>query len=93
LIKTVLSAGVITQRMHAFHAMHVDPDELKAEGERMVGDDIAEEGIKYLQAINFKNRTVGEVLIAAEWPYCHQPSDALSRSAEASSRCRMIVVR
>jgi hypothetical protein len=32
----------------------------------MVGDELAEEGIKYLQAINFKNRMVGEVLIAAE---------------------------
>jgi hypothetical protein len=32
----------------------------------MVGDDIAEEGIKYLQAINFQDRTAIEVLIAAE---------------------------
>jgi len=30
----------------------------------MVGDDIAEEGIRYLQAINFKNRDT--VAIAAE---------------------------
>jgi hypothetical protein len=46
--------------------MYVDMAELKAEGDRMVGDDIAEEGIKYLQAINFKDRTAVEVLIAAE---------------------------
>jgi hypothetical protein len=46
--------------------MYVDLDELKAGGGRTVGDDITGEGIKYLQAINFKNRTVGEVLIAAE---------------------------
>ncbi len=31
----------------------------------MVGDDIAEEGIRYLQAINFKDR-VAPVTIAAE---------------------------
>jgi hypothetical protein len=32
----------------------------------MVGDDIAEEGIRHLQAINFKNRPAGAVSIAAE---------------------------
>ena len=37
--------------------MYVDMDELKAEGDRMVGDDIAEEGIKYLQTINFTDRS------------------------------------
>jgi hypothetical protein len=31
-------------------------DELKAEGDRMVGDDIADEGIAYLKAINFRER-------------------------------------
>ena len=41
-------------------------DELKAEGDRMVGDDIAEEGIVYLQAINFKDRALKPVTIAAE---------------------------
>ena len=66
LIKTLLNAGIITDRTRAFYGMYVDMAELKAEGERMVGDDIAEEGIKYLQAINFKDRTAVEVLIAAE---------------------------
>ena len=32
----------------------------------MVGDDIAEEGIKYLQEINFKDRALSKILIAAE---------------------------
>ena len=32
----------------------------------MVGDDIAEEGIQYLQAINFKDRSYTPVTIAAE---------------------------
>jgi len=66
LIKTLLNAGIITDRTRAFYGMYVDMAELKAEGDRMVGDDIAEEGIKYLQTINFKDRTAVEVLIAAE---------------------------
>ncbi len=57
LIKTLLNAGIITDRTRAFYGMYVDMDELKAEGDRMVGDDIAEDGIKYLQAINFKDRS------------------------------------
>jgi len=66
LIKTLLNAGIITDRTRDFYGMYVDMAELKAEGDRMVGDDIAEEGIKYLQTINFKDRTAVEVLIAAE---------------------------
>src|SRR5579859_5261261 len=66
LIKTLLNAGIITDRTRAFYGMYVDMAELKAEGDRMVGDDIAEEGIKYMQAINFQDRTAVEVLIAAE---------------------------
>ena len=65
LVKTLLNAGIITDRTRAFYATYVDMDELKAEGDRMVGDDIAEEGIKYLQEINFKDRAK-QVLIAAE---------------------------
>ncbi|HVU20999.1 MAG TPA: ferritin-like domain-containing protein [Rhizomicrobium sp.] len=64
LIKTLLNAGIITERTRAFYAMYVDMDELKGEGDRMVGDDIAEEGIQYLQAINFTGR--GKALLAAE---------------------------
>ncbi|MBV8681513.1 MAG: ferritin-like domain-containing protein [Caulobacteraceae bacterium] len=56
LIKTLLNAGIITDRTRAFYAVYVDMDELKSEGDRMVGDDIAEEGIAYLKAINFKDR-------------------------------------
>jgi hypothetical protein len=66
LVKTLLNAGIITERTKAFYAMYVDIDELKAEGDRMVGDDIAEDGIRYLQAINFKDRVVQAVSIAAE---------------------------
>ena len=66
LVKTLLNAGIITDRTKAFYAMYVDIEELKGEGDRMVGDDIAEEGIKYLQEINFKDRLAGTISIAAE---------------------------
>jgi hypothetical protein len=66
LIKTLLNAGIITERTRAFYGMYVDMDELKAEGERMVGDDIAEEGIQYLQSINFGDTNKGRTLLAAE---------------------------
>jgi hypothetical protein len=58
LIKTLLNAGIITDRTRGYYGMYVDMDELKREGDRMVGDDIADEGIKYLQAINFDARAV-----------------------------------
>ncbi|HEY3950801.1 ferritin-like domain-containing protein [Phenylobacterium sp.] len=65
LIKTLLNAGLITERTRSFYGAYVDLEELAGEGERMVGDDIAEDGIRYLQAINFKDRQRG-VSIAAE---------------------------
>ena len=65
LIKTLLNAGLITDRTKAFYGAYVDMDELKGEGDRMVGDDIAEEGIKYLQEINYRDRAAA-VKIAAE---------------------------
>lgn len=64
LIKTLLNAGIITDRTRAFYGMYVDMDELKAEGDRMVGDDIADEGIKYLQTINFRTPTVTAMMAA-----------------------------
>jgi hypothetical protein len=66
LVKTLLNAGIITDRTRAFYAIYVDMDELKQEGDRMVGDDIAEEGIKFLQEINFKDRVGQAISIAAE---------------------------
>ena len=68
LIKTLLNSGLITERTRSFYATYVDMDELQAEGSRMVGDDIAEEGIRYLQGINFKERAQRGAanLVAAE---------------------------
>lgn len=52
LIKTLLKAGIVTKRTAHYYAAYVDMEELYGEGDRMVGDDIAEEGIKYLREIN-----------------------------------------
>jgi hypothetical protein len=52
LIKTLLKAGIITNRTSGNYAAFIDMKELHLEGDRMVGDDIAEEGIKYLLQIN-----------------------------------------
>ncbi len=65
LVKTLLNAGIITARTRSFYGTYINMDELKNEGDRMVGDDIAEEGIKYLQTINFSDRK-GAQLLAAE---------------------------
>jgi hypothetical protein len=58
LIKTLLKAGIITERTQPFYAAWVDMEELACEGDRMVGDDIAEEGIKYLKEINAGKRHI-----------------------------------
>ncbi|HUO93911.1 MAG TPA: ferritin-like domain-containing protein [Rhizomicrobium sp.] len=52
LIKTLLKAGIITDRTRGNYQAYIDMHELYAEGDRMVGDDIAEEGIKYLMKLN-----------------------------------------
>ena len=52
LIKTLIKAGIITDRTRGNYAAYIDMAELHAEGERMIGDDIAEEGIKYLMKLN-----------------------------------------
>ena len=56
LVKTLLKAGIITDRTKAFYATYVDMEELKNEDDRMVGDDIAEQGIEFLKTVNFSKR-------------------------------------
>ena len=53
LVKTLWNAGIITDRTKSFYATYVNFEEFKSEGDEMVGDAIAEDGIKYLQTINF----------------------------------------
>ncbi|HEY4124319.1 MAG TPA: ferritin-like domain-containing protein [Rhizomicrobium sp.] len=66
LIKTLLKAGIITDRTRATYAAFVDMAELHAESDRMVGDDIAEEGIKYLMTLNGGRTLVTPTNLAAE---------------------------
>lgn len=58
LIKTLLKAGIITERTRAAYAFWVNMEELQAEGDRMVGDDIAEAGLASLREINQHKRKV-----------------------------------
>jgi hypothetical protein len=58
LVKTLLKAGLITERTRAAYAAWVDLDELAAEGDRMVGDEVAEEGLRTLKEINARKPKV-----------------------------------
>jgi hypothetical protein len=66
LIKTLLKAGIITDRTRAIYAAYVDMAELHAESDRMVGDDIAEEGIRYLMSLNGAKDLMTPSRLAAE---------------------------
>jgi hypothetical protein len=66
LVKTLLNAGIITERTRSYYASYVDMDELKREGDRMVGDDIAEDGIRFLQGVNFAAKKQTFAQLAAE---------------------------
>jgi len=62
LIKTLLKAGIITERTRAQYALWVDMDELAAEDDEVVGSDVAEEGIESLREINRRREKIGRVL-------------------------------
>ncbi|MEC9343205.1 MAG: hypothetical protein VYD64_05090 [Pseudomonadota bacterium] len=66
LIKTLLKAGIVTERTAPSYAAFVDMAELHAEGDTTPGDAIAEEGIKYLRAINGGAASFGRAIMAAE---------------------------
>jgi len=66
LIKTLLKAGIITDRTRSNYAAYIDMAELYTEGDRMVGDDIAEEGIKFLMKLNGGRVLTTPSSIAAE---------------------------
>ncbi|UYN95995.1 MAG: ferritin-like domain-containing protein [Enhydrobacter sp.] len=67
LIKTLLHAGIITPRTAPLYAVWVDMDELKAEGEDIPGDVVADEMLSVLREINAKRRRIGskDVVVAA----------------------------
>ncbi len=58
LIKTLVKAGIITDRTRSFYSAYVDMDELKGEGDEMIGDEIAEQGIAFLKTVNFRGTAV-----------------------------------
>ncbi len=60
LVKTLLNAGIITERTMHVYAAWLDTEELEAEGEAMVGDAIAADGIAYLREINRSRRVIGQ---------------------------------
>ena len=66
LVKTLLKAGIITERTKPVYAAYLDMEELYAEGDRMVGDDIAEQGIKYLIDLNGGKLLRTPSMLAAE---------------------------
>ncbi|CAN5378625.1 ferritin-like domain-containing protein [soil metagenome] len=65
LIKTLLHAGIITSRTAPLYAVWVDMDELKAEGDGIPGDIVAEEMLIVLREINARRRRIGAKDVAA----------------------------
>jgi hypothetical protein len=62
LVKTLLHAGIVTERSRHVYAAWIDLEGVEAEGEAMVGDVIAAEGIEALRAINSQRRRIGPAL-------------------------------
>jgi hypothetical protein len=62
LIKTLLKAGIITERTRPVYAAWVDMEELRREDDRVAGAEIAEAGIAELREINRERRTIGRAL-------------------------------
>jgi hypothetical protein len=58
LIKTLLKAGIITDRTQATYAAWVDMEELRGEDDEVVGTDIADATVEELREINARNTKV-----------------------------------
>jgi hypothetical protein len=67
LIKTLMHAGIITERTAPLYAVWVDMKELEAEGDGIPGDVVAEEMLVVLREINAKRRRISskDVAVAA----------------------------
>jgi hypothetical protein len=59
LVKTLLKAGIITERTRPLYAAWVDMDELDAESDQVVGQALADEGVAMLRDINQGRRKMG----------------------------------
>ena len=62
LIKTLLKAGIITDRTRHIYAQWVDMDELNREDEEVVGTEVAENAIEELRSINSGRKRIGKAL-------------------------------
>ena len=65
LIKTLLHAGIITERTAPLYAVWVDMKELEAEGDGIPGDVVAEEMLVVLREINAKRKRISSKDVAA----------------------------
>jgi hypothetical protein len=59
LIKTLLKAGIITDRTKPVYAQWVDMDELASESDQVAGSEVAEEGVEILKQINQSRQKMG----------------------------------
>ena len=62
LIKTLLKAGIITERTRATYATWVDMDELNREDDEVAGYDVAMKAMEELKEINSQRRSIGRAL-------------------------------
>jgi hypothetical protein len=61
LVKTLLKAGIITERTRPIYAAWVDLDELRGESDEVVGSDVAEAAMDELREINRGRKRIGRV--------------------------------
>ncbi len=61
LIKTLLKAGIITERTRATYAQWVDMNELAAASDEVAGSDVAEQAIDTLRDINGNRKRIGKL--------------------------------
>jgi hypothetical protein len=65
LIKTLLKAGIITDRTKHVYSTWVDMDELAGESDEVAGQKVADEGIEFLKGVNQSRSTIGRALKGA----------------------------
>jgi ribonucleotide reductase beta subunit family protein with ferritin-like domain len=62
LIKTLLKAGIITDRTKHLYGTWVDMEELRREDDEVAGQDVADEGVEILRDINRNRKKIGRNL-------------------------------
>ena len=64
LIKTLLKAGIITERTRHIYAAWVDMEELRGEDDEVAGIEVAEAAVEELREINRHRRVISKALRA-----------------------------